>query len=45
MEDAVIKARGGSEAHDPSEAQIQVINGGDMMVRRGEMVAMMGPSW
>ena len=44
MADLVIDARGVAKTYDTGEVQVQALRGVDLMVPRGEMVAVMGPS-
>ena len=44
MADLVINARGVAKTYDTGEVQVQALRGVDLMVPRGEMVAVMGPS-
>ena len=44
MADLVINARGVAKTYDTGEVQVQALRGVDLVVPRGEMVAVMGPS-
>jgi ABC-type lipoprotein export system ATPase subunit len=42
--DRIVEARGVSKTYDTGEIQVNALNGVDLAVLRGEMVAIMGPS-